>query len=84
MGSLAKAWTELKSRFFGFHRDHPPAAVAQNLGGHVVFSERKQGQWIAVIEMVQGEMQNAEVKISSQFSVLSSQFSRELKPRCQI
>ena len=44
-------WTALKSRFFGFHRDLPPAAVAQILGGHTVFSEQKKGQWIAVIEM---------------------------------
>jgi hypothetical protein len=59
-------WTALKSRFFGFHRDLPPAAAAQILGGHVVFSEQRQGQWIAVIEMERQEMQNAEV--SSQFS----------------
>ncbi len=43
--------TELKSRFFGFHRDLPPAAAAQILGAHVVFAEQRQGQWIAVIEM---------------------------------
>jgi hypothetical protein len=46
-----RAWTALKSRFFGFHRDLPPAAAAQILGGRVVFSEERQGQWIAVIEM---------------------------------
>jgi hypothetical protein len=46
-----RAWTELKARFFGFHRDLPPAAVAQILGGHIVFSEQRPGQWVAVIEM---------------------------------
>jgi hypothetical protein len=46
-----RTWTELKARFFGFHRDLPPAAVAQILGGHIVFSEQRPGQWIAVIEM---------------------------------
>jgi hypothetical protein len=46
-----RAWTELKTRFFGFHRDLPPAAVAQILGGHIVFSEQRPGQWVAVIEM---------------------------------
>jgi hypothetical protein len=46
-----RTWTELKSRFFGFHRDLPPAATAQILGGRVVFSEEKKGQWIAVIEL---------------------------------
>jgi hypothetical protein len=58
-----RTWTELKTRFFGFHRDLPPAAAAQILGGHVVFSERRQGQWVAVIEMEHGEMQNAEVRM---------------------
>jgi hypothetical protein len=58
-----RRWTELKTRFFGFHRDLPPAAAAQILGGHVVFSETRQGQWIAVIEMDREEMRNAEVKI---------------------
>ncbi len=46
-----RTWTEWKTRFFGFHRDLPPAAAAQILGGHIVFSEQRKGQWIAVIEM---------------------------------
>jgi hypothetical protein len=41
----------------------PPAAAAQILGGNIVFSERRKGQWIAVIEMEQSEMQNAEVRM---------------------
>ncbi len=52
-------WTEWKRRFFGFHRDVPPEAAARLLGGHVVFSEARKGQWIAVIELDQSEMQNA-------------------------
>ncbi len=46
-----RTWTGLKSRFFGFHRDLPPAAVGHILGGHIVFAEEKKGQWIAVIEL---------------------------------
>jgi hypothetical protein len=46
-----KIWTDLKRRFFGFHRDLPPAAAARILGGRVVFSEDRKGQWVAVIEM---------------------------------
>ena len=46
-----RTWTELKARFFGFHRDLPPAAAAQILGGRIVFSEQRPGQWVAVIEM---------------------------------
>jgi hypothetical protein len=58
-----RGWTELKTRFFGYHRDVPPAAAARILGGHIVFSEQRQGQWVAVIEMGRGEMQNAEVRM---------------------
>jgi hypothetical protein len=46
-----RTWNELKTRFFGFHRDVPAAAAAHILGGRVVFSEEKKGQWIAVIEL---------------------------------
>jgi len=52
-------WTNLKRRFFGFHRDLPPAAAAQILGGHIVFSEERKGQWVAVIEMER--MENAAI-----------------------
>jgi len=54
-----RRWEDLKTRFFGFHRDLPPAAAAQILGGHVVFSEKRQGQWVAVIEMEKNEIQDA-------------------------
>jgi hypothetical protein len=51
-------WTGLKRRFFGFHRDLPPEAMARILGGRVVWSEERKGQWIAVIEMER--IENAE------------------------
>jgi hypothetical protein len=41
----------LKTQLFGFHHDLPPAAAAHILGGHVVFSEQREGQWVAVIEL---------------------------------
>lgn len=47
----SRTWQRLKSRFFGFHRDLPPEVAAQILGGHIVFAERRPGQWVAVIEM---------------------------------
>jgi hypothetical protein len=53
------AWTALKRKFFGYHRDLPAAAAAQILGGHVVFSEERKGLWIAVVEMEKEEIQNA-------------------------
>ncbi len=55
----SKRWADLKRRFFGFHRDLPPAAVAQILGGKVVFSEERKGQWVAVIEMERSEVESA-------------------------
>jgi hypothetical protein len=60
-----KAWENLKRRFFGFHRDLPPVAIAQILGGRIVFSEEHKGQWVAVIEMEQGEILNAEEESDS-------------------
>ena len=45
------AWEQTKTRFFGFHRDLPPAAAAQILGGEIIYSAARNGQWIAVIEM---------------------------------
>ena len=54
-----QTWMDLKRRFFGFHLDLPPAAAAQILGGHIVFSEVRNGQWVAVIEMERQEIFNA-------------------------
>jgi len=49
------SWQRWKTRFFGYHLDVPPAVAAQILGGRVVFSESRKGQWIAVIETEQDE-----------------------------
>jgi len=46
-----RPWDNVKTRLFGFHRDLPPAVAAQLLGGRVVFTEARQGQWVAVIEL---------------------------------
>jgi len=44
-------WQEWKARFFDYHRDLPPQAAAQMLGGQLVFAETRQGQWVGVIEI---------------------------------
>jgi hypothetical protein len=49
------AWQRIKARFFGYHRDAPPALAAQLLGGEIVYSETRTGQWIAVIEIPRAE-----------------------------
>jgi hypothetical protein len=54
-----RRWEDWKRRFFGYHRDLPPAVAARILGGHIVFSEERKGQWVAVIELERGEILNA-------------------------
>jgi len=46
-------WERIKTRFFDYHRDIPPGAAAQLLGGEIVYKETRHGQWAAVIEMHQ-------------------------------
>ena len=48
-----RTWQQWKSRFFGYHRDVPPEAAAQLLGGRLVYKEFLRGQWVGVIEMEQ-------------------------------
>src|SRR6202011_1774575 len=50
-----RAWEGWKTQFFGYHRDVPPAAGAQILGGRLVYNDVRKGQWVAVIEMEQVE-----------------------------
>lgn len=54
-----KAWTDLKRRFFGFERDLPSAAAAQILGGRIVYSQERNGQRIAVLEIEKPEIVDA-------------------------
>lgn len=54
-----EAWTEMKRRFFGYHRDLPPAAAARILGGHIVFFGERNRQWVAVIEIEHAAIVNA-------------------------
>jgi Dolichyl-phosphate-mannose-protein mannosyltransferase len=48
-----RAWQSWKARFFGYHRDVPPAAAAEILGGKLVHLETRDGQWAAVVEIEQ-------------------------------
>jgi len=56
-----REWTELKHKFFGYERDLPAAAAAQILGGHIVFSDARNGQRVAVIELEKSEILDAKV-----------------------
>ena len=55
-----ETWVRLKRQFFGYERDLPPSVAAQMLGGQIVFSEQRKGQWAAVIELKHEEIMNAE------------------------
>jgi hypothetical protein len=45
-----RRWNEkFDTRYFDFHRDLPPGAIAQVLGGQVVWEESRKGQWVAVL-----------------------------------
>ena len=61
------AWEKIKTRFFGYHRDMPPAAAAQILGGRVVYTESRNGQWIGIIEMDQ--VQEARIRIEGKLAL---------------
>lgn len=48
---MPQAWREAQQRYFDYHRDLPPAAIAQMFGGQVVWQQSRGGQWAAVIEV---------------------------------
>jgi hypothetical protein len=50
-----QTWQRWKTVFFGYHRDVPPAAAAQILGGRLIYEDRRPGQWIAIIELEEVE-----------------------------
>jgi 4-amino-4-deoxy-L-arabinose transferase-like glycosyltransferase len=50
-----ETWQRWKTEFFGYHRDVPPAAAAQILGGQLVYQDSRPGQWIAIIEIARIE-----------------------------
>jgi hypothetical protein len=41
----------LDTRFFDFHHDLSPGAIAHLLGGKIVWRDEKQGQWAAVLSL---------------------------------
>jgi len=47
--SLGSKSAELDEKYFGFHHDLPPEAIAKQLGGDLVWEKMDQGQWVALI-----------------------------------
>jgi 4-amino-4-deoxy-L-arabinose transferase-like glycosyltransferase len=50
-----RAWQKWKSRYFGYHVDLTPQAAASLLDGGVAYYERRNGQWVGVLEMAKVE-----------------------------
>jgi hypothetical protein len=57
-----QTWVRWKREYFGYERDLPPAVAAQMLGGQIAFSEQRNGQWVAVIELKHEEILNASAR----------------------
>jgi hypothetical protein len=48
-------WQRWQMRFFGYHDDLPPEIAAQILGGRIIFYDRRNGQWIALLAIEHAE-----------------------------
>jgi hypothetical protein len=66
-----RLWQEWKARYFGYHVDMSPGAAAAVLGGNLVHVERRQGQWVGVIEMA--KIEEARVGLSTSIVRLRTQ-----------
>lgn len=42
-------WRRINTRYFGYHRDLPPEAAAQILGGRLVWKKEERNQWVALV-----------------------------------
>jgi 4-amino-4-deoxy-L-arabinose transferase-like glycosyltransferase len=47
--TLGAASKEMDERYFGLHHDMKPEAIAQQLGGTLVWKQEDQGMWIALL-----------------------------------
>ena len=44
-------WRWAQKRYFDYHEDLPPAAIARLLEGRIVYQESSPGEWVALIEL---------------------------------
>ncbi len=51
LSALLPAWERLLTRYFGYHRDLPPDAIARLLDARIIYQHRRGGQWIAVLDL---------------------------------
>ncbi|MGB7189110.1 MAG: glycosyltransferase family 39 protein [Acidobacteriaceae bacterium] len=60
--SLGRINQRLDARYFGFHRDLDPALIARLLGGRIVWSEQRGGQWAAVLHFDRSTAMDARLR----------------------
>jgi 4-amino-4-deoxy-L-arabinose transferase-like glycosyltransferase len=60
--SLGRINQRLDAHYFGFHHDLDPALIARLLGGRVVWSEQRHGQWAAVLHFDRSGAQEARLR----------------------
>jgi 4-amino-4-deoxy-L-arabinose transferase-like glycosyltransferase len=60
-----RKWQQWKTEFFGYHRDLPPAAAAQILGGRLVYNDILRDQWVAIIAIEQIEVAQSRATLRS-------------------
>jgi hypothetical protein len=68
-------WEDSTYRFFDYHRDLEPAPAAEMLGGKIVWSERRNGQWAAIIDMQRVQNATARSRLTSSPFEISPQTS---------
>ena len=66
-------WERMSRRFFGFHRDLPPEAAAEMLGGRIMWQRRKGQQWAAVVTF--DRVENARNSLDDRTTTESGQLS---------
>jgi hypothetical protein len=55
---LGRRNEELDTRFFDFHHDLEPGAIAHFLNGRIVWREERQGEWAAVLHLDRPQVAN--------------------------
>jgi hypothetical protein len=53
-------WRRMQSRYFDFHQDLPPAAIARLLRGRIAWQAAAPGEWVAIIEI--DKVRNAQLR----------------------
>jgi hypothetical protein len=62
---LLPFWERLQTRFFDYHRDLPPDAIARLLAARIVYQRTRGGQWIAVLDLEHAQNASRQSPVAS-------------------